>query len=460
MIRTRIAPSPTGLPHIGTAYQALFDYAFAKKRGGKFILRIEDTDVKRTVKGAEKAICESLEWLGLNPDEGPYRQSERLDLYKKHAHLLVKKGNAYYCFCSSARLKKIRQEQQKQGKPPKYDRKCRDLDLAKASSPYVIRMKIPDNQKIVVNDLIRGKVVFDSNLIDDQIILKSDGFPTYHLAVVVDDHLMKISHMVRGEEWLSSAPKHVLLYQYFGWHPPKFIHTPLLRNPDKSKLSKRQGHTSIFWYQEQGYLKDALLNFLSLLGWSHPKNKEVFSLKEFIKYFDFIDLSPVGPVFDLKKLDWLNALYIRKQSRKELVRLLKPWAPKEMNASLINKTIPLVQERMIKLSNYPDLVDFLIKEIKYPANLLIQKKADKKLVKKQLDLVIKELKKIKWNLKNITQSLQVLCEKNNWKRGQFFMTIRVAVTGKTITPPLFESIDLLDRAKTLARLQKALQKLA
>jgi len=472
MVRTRIAPSPTGFPHIGTAYQALLDYAFAKKHKGKFILRIEDTDIKRIIPGAEKAIYQALSWLGLEPDEGPqqggpfgpYRQSERLKLYQKYAHALVKKGKAYFCFCSQERLKKLRQKQQAQSRPPMYDKKCRFLsskevrEKLKSGQSYVIRMKIPENEKIIVHDLIRGKVVFDSNLIDDQILLKSDGFPTYHLAVVVDDHLMKISHVVRGEEWLSSAPKHILLYRFFGWKPPYFIHTPLLRNPDKTKLSKREGHTSIFWYQKKGYLPEALINFLSLLGWSHPKEKEVFPLDEFIKYFRFEDLSPVGPVFDLKKLDWLNGLYIRQKPTKELVRLIKPFAPQKMSSSLINRTIPLVRERMTKLSDYFDLVDFLIKEPKIDSVLLIEKSGgNKKLTEIYLKKAFEVLKKISFKKEKIEKELRKLVENNSWHLRNFFMALRIAITGKTVTPPLFESMEILGKKKTTSRLQKAIQ---
>lgn len=473
MIRTRFAPSPTGFLHVGGAYGALFDYAFAKKHRGKFIVRIEDTDLKRQVQGAEKVIAEGLEWLGIIPDESPwrggpyapYRQSERLKIYQKYALQLVKQGDAYPCFCSSARLKKLRQEQRQKGQPPRYDGKCRNLAIAGASRSHVIRMKIPENKKIIVDDLIRGQVIFDSNLIDDQVILKSDGFPTYHLAVVVDDHLMKISHVVRGEEWLSSAPKHILLYQYFGWQPPKFTHTPLLRNPDKSKLSKRQGHTSLFWYRDQGYLPEALLNFLCLLGWSHPKAKEVFALAEFIKHFKFEDLSAAGPVFDLQKLNWLNGVYIRQKSSQELFRLIENFSPQGLAKNSIKRTVPLVQERMTKLSDYSELVDFLVKYPKYPAELLLQKGKTKKESQKILLMINNQLSMINdWRVKNIEKLCRDLasgpvCRQAGWKPRDFFMTLRVAVTGKTITPPLFESMALLGRSETLARLQKSLQKL-
>ena len=279
---------------------------------------------------------------------------------------------------------------------------------------------------------------------------------------MVDEYLMKISHVVRGEEWLSSAPKHVLLYRFFGWQLPKFVHTPLLRNPDKTKLSKRQGHTSIFWYRDQGYLPEAIINFLSLLGWSHPKEKEVFSLNEFIKYFRFEDLSPVGPIFNLEKLNWLNGVYIRKKSRKELVRLIEPFAPKGMNTTLINRTIPLVQDRMFKLSDYSGLVDFLVKEIKYPTKFLVQKGKTKKETREILSAIIRQLSNFsqkEWQSKNFEKTGRSLAEKFNWSARDFFMTLRVAITAKTVTLPLLESMEILGRKAVLLRLQKALKML-
>lgn len=332
MIRTRIAPSPTGYPHIGTIYQALFNYGFAKKYGGKFLVRIEDTDRSRFVEDAEDKIFSSLDWFGLAEDESPrksgpfspYRQSERLDIYKKHVEELLEKKKAYYCFCTKERLDEMRKKQQEEGKQPMYDKHCAMLDQEeileniKNNMPHVVRMVIPNEGKIRFRDEIRGDIEFDSSTVDDQVILKSDGFPTYHLAVVIDDHLMEITHVLRGEEWLSSTPKHWLLYDYFGWQKPLFFHTPVLRNPDKSKLSKRQGHTNVEWYKEEGFLPEAILNYLALMGWSHPEEKEKFDLKEFIQHVELKDLKPVGPIFDLAKLTWLNGSYIMDLSGQEL----------------------------------------------------------------------------------------------------------------------------------------------
>lgn len=470
MVRTRFAPSPTGFLHVGGAYSALLDYAWAKKNKGEFIVRVEDTDVKRYVRGAEETIYEGLEWLGIKPDEspkvggpyGPYRQSERLKIYQKYARELVEKGDAYYCFCPPERLERIRSECQRKKTPSKYDRLCRTANgeeaerRAKNGEKFVIRMKIPDNEKIAVSDLIRGQVIFDSNFLDDQILLKSDGFPTYHLAVVVDDHLMKITDVVRGEEWLPSAPKHILLYRYFGWQPPSFFHTPTLRNPDRTKLSKRAGHTALSWYKEQGYLPEVLINFLCLLGWSHPQGKEVFSLEEFIKLFDLKDFSPVGPIFNLEKLDWLNGFYIRQKSDKELVQYIKQFIPIDKtaeNISLIDKTIPLVKERIIRFSDYWPLAGFFFEEPKLSADLFADPQSKNYLAASLTALTALK----KWSKEDIEKTLQDLIKREGWKTGDFFMSFRLAITGSRITPPITDSAAILGKEKTLGRLRTALE---
>jgi len=464
-VRTRLAPSPTGLIHVGTAYSAILDFAFARKHKGSFIVRIEDTDIKRRVKGAEEAIYEGLAWLGIKPDEGPkaggrygpYRQSERLDLYKKYAHQLVEAGHAYFCFCSPEGLAKVRKERKAKGLPPMYDKKCRALGKKEAEEragkeKYVIRLKVPENEKIVVPEPIRGKITFDSNVVDDQVLLKSDGFPTYHLAVVVDDHLMKITHAVRGEEWLSSAPKHYLIYKYLGWKPPLYFHTPLIRNPDRSKLSKRAGHTSLAWYKKEGYLPEALVNFLCLLGWSHPKGEEVFDFDQFVKVFDLKDLSPVGPVFDLKKLNWLNGVYIRQKSDSELAKLLKDFTPKGASPTLINQTAPLVKERMEKLSDYEKLAGFFFEKPKVKKNLF------EKNAKVHLKQAIEVLERIeKWEEKEIANALQGLAKKKGWGVGKFFMNFRVAIAGSRTTPPITDSVAILGKKETISRLQNCLK---
>lgn len=374
MIRTRIAPSPTGYPHIGTIYQALFDYAFAKKNNGHFIVRIEDTDRARFVEDAEEKIFNSLDWFGLVEDESPrkggdfkpYRQSERLEIYKKYSEQLLGQGDAYYCFCTKERLDEVRKIQQEQGKQPMYDRHCRNIPLEEARKKvntgegHVVRMKVPDDTKITFKDEIRGEIAFHSSTVDDQVIVKGDGFPTYHLAVVVDDHEMQITHVLRGEEWLSSTPKHILLYQFFGWEKPLFFHTPVLRNPDKSKLSKRQGHTNVEWYKDEGFLPEAILNYLALMGWSHPEEKEKFSIEEFISVVELKDLKPVGPIFDIAKLTWLNGEYLMQMNNDDIFERLTNFDPMLIELIPQNEMIAFIEiakTRMKTLKEFRSLVE-------------------------------------------------------------------------------------------------------
>ncbi len=459
MIKTRAAISPTGYPHIGTIYQALFDYAFAKRHKGKFIVRIEDTDQARLVKDAEKKVFSALDWFRLEEDEsprkggpnGPYRQSERLDIYKKYAQELVEKGNAYYCFCSKERLDEVRKKLQAEGKIPMYDKHCRnskDQKLKiKTGEPYVVRLKVPENKKIVVKDEIRGEIEFNSSEVDDQILLKSDGFPTYFLAVVVDDHLMEVTHMVRGEEWLPSSPKIALLYDFFGWEKPYFIHTPIIRNPDKSKFSKRQGHTNVSWYQEQGYLPEAILNYLALMGWSHPEGKEIFSREEFIRLFDFKDIHAVGPIFDLTKLEWMNGEYIRKAKISNLKFLIFNFYNKKYSEELIGKTVPLIQERIKKLSDYLPLCEFFFqKPEKYEVDI-----SEKKVMLQKVAETISAL--ADWKADVIGEKMQESAKNLGIKNSEFFMTLRVAITGKKISPPLNESMEILGKKECLKRIK-------
>jgi len=375
MVRTRIAPSPTGFPHIGTVYQALFNFAFARRNKGHFLIRIEDTDRERFVETAEDKIFEAIDWFDLTEDEsprksgdfGPYRQSERLETYHKFALELIEKGGAYYCFCTKERLEALRASQAAAKLPIMYDAHCQNLPLEESKKrleePHVIRLKIPENKNYKVRDEIRGDVEFDLSLIEDSVLIKSDGFPTYHFAVVVDDHLMEITHVIRGEEWISSFPKHTILYNYFGWQRPLFYHTPNLRNPDKSKLSKRHGHSNVDWYREEGFLPEAILNFLALMGWSHPEQKEEFDLSEFVSLFDPKDLKPVGPIFDLTKLEWLNGVYIRKMPIEDLKKRLEKFYRDDREFSAIfdskhvDLLIGLAQSRMKKLSEFRALVN-------------------------------------------------------------------------------------------------------
>ena len=464
MVRTRIAPSPTGEDiHIGTAYTALINYVFARQNKGRFIVRIEDTDQKRLVKGCQTRILESLKWLGIQVDEGPnvggpygpYKQSERLDLYKHYAEKLVEKGFAYYCFCSSERLKKLRQEQQKKKLPPKYDGKCRGNSKLKTTN-YVIRLKVPKTGETSFNDLIRGKITFQNKLIDDQVLLKSDGFPTYHLAVVVDDHAMKISHIIRGEEWISSIPKHIFLYKAFGWKLPIFAHTPLLRNPDKSKLSKRKNPVWVSWYKEQGFLPEAILNYLALMGWSHPEEKEIFSADEFIKTFSLERISTSGPVFDLKKLEWMNGVYIRKTQNSKLKTQIYNFFEKKYPEDLIEKIIPLIKTRIKKLSELEDLAGFFFTEPKIDPKLLYQKTNNKKQITDAITsykLQVTSYKKDDFRAEKLEGTARGLAGKLGIKPADFFMLLRVVISGKTVSPPLFESMEILGKDEVIKRLE-------
>lgn len=337
-IRVRFAPSPTGYLHVGGLRTALYNYLFARKNNGRFILRIEDTDRNRYVEGAVEKLMSSLKWCGLEYDEGPdkpgdfgpYMQSQRLELYKKCADELIANGHAYYCFCTPERLQALKEEQAAQKLPQaKYDKHCLSLTKSEIENklasgiPYVVRLNVIPNQKIVFDDIIRNRVEFDSNNVDDQVLIKSDGYPTYHMANVVDDHLMQISHVIRGEEWLSSTPKHVLLYDYFGLEKPIFAHLPLLLNPDRSKLSKRQGDVAVEDYQAKGFLKEALVNFVALLGWNAGDDKEFYSMNELINCFSLERVNNSGAVFDLEKLNWINAEHLRKKSNDEILIMLK-----------------------------------------------------------------------------------------------------------------------------------------
>lgn len=467
-VRTRIAPSPTGFPHIGTLYQALFNYAWAKRNNGHFIVRIEDTDQSRLVKGAEESIYAAFDWLGLTEDESPrkggdhtpYKQSDRLEYYQKYAQELVENDHAYYCFCTKARLDKLRKQQQQDGVPPMYDGRCsllKAVDIEKklkGKKQHVIRMKVPHGQTLTVDDPVRGKIVFDTNLIDDQVILKSDGFPTYHLALVVDDHLMKITDALRGEEWIPSWPKHVYLYQFLGWDAPQFHHTPILRNPDKSKMSKRHSHTSVTWYQEEGFLPEALRNFLALMGWSHPDEKEIFNLDEFVKYFDPKDMKAVGPIFDLSKLEWLNGEYIRMMDEDDLAAQIhefsKTYFENRYPEDIIRYVVPLVQTRIKTLKEFDTYARFFVEApTKYEKDISSNTDTWAKITE-----ALEGIDKKDWHADIIGEHLQAVAQEIGMGIGKFFMLIRVALTGKKVTPPTNESMEILGKDECITRLSR------
>lgn len=468
-VRTRIAPSPTGIAHVGTLYIALFNYAFAKQQGGEFLVRIEDTDRTRFVEGAEDVIYQALQWAGIIPDEspihggdfGPYRQSDRLETYKEYVDQLINAGHAYYCFATPEELQAMREEQQKKGLPPKYDGRYRDYPMEKAQEriaageSYVVRMRVPEGIARWY-DMIRGEVEINYEQIDDQVLLKSDGFPTYHLAVVVDDHLMNITHVMRGEEWISSTPKHLLLYEMFGWGKPEYAHMPLLRNTDRSKLSKRKNDVSIVSYRDKGYLAEALLNFLMLLGWSHPEGKEFLSLDQFISDFTIDRMQKTGPIFDLEKLNWMNGKYIREMiSQDELVQRLQPFLPSDFPQEKMDVILPLVRDRLVTLKDMDMLTGFFYRPISVDQVELLKKSTSEE-VSTQLALTHQALSEMShWTVATIENALRGLQEANGWKKSQYFMMVRLAVTGQRATPPLFETMEVIGRDEVLHRLTNA-----
>jgi len=473
MVRTRFAPSPTGFLHIGSLRTALYSYAFAKSQGGKFILRIEDTDLKRYVPGATEKIYQVLKTFGLYWDEGPeiggpyapYIQSERvkLGIYQKYAGQLIDQGNAYYCFCPPQTTQEIKDRHQK--KIIELRDPCRDLDkkeieekLNSGKKP-AIRLRVPFREKISYYDFVLKKeIIWHTDDVDEVTLLKSDGFPTYHLGVVVDDYLMKISHIIRGRDWLSSTPVHLLLFKYLNFPLPQIGHLTDILDPAGGKLSKRKGTVACEEFLAQGYLPEAILNFIMLLGWAPKDNREIFSLEEFVKAFPQGNLHVANPVFNRKKLDWFNGWYIRQKTDEQLFELLKPFKPEGMSNELLKKTISLVKERIVRLSDYSSLVDFLVHSPKVDRQLLIQKGGgDEKLIKFQISNSKYQMLKIKnWKAEVIEKALRDLAAKNNWHVGNFFMALRIAVTGKSVTPPLFESMELLGRKETLERLESIL----
>lgn len=464
MVRTRIAPSPTGQDlHIGNLYTALINWTVAKKNKGKFIVRIEDTDRERLVKGAREKILKSLKTFNLQYDEGPdiggpfgpYQQSERLPIYQKYIQELIKKGEAYYCFCAKERLDTLRKEQSAKKQSPKYDRYClaniKDpQEKIKNGEKYVIRMKIPDNKEVVINDLIRGEIKINTNEIDDQVLIKSDGFPTYHFAVVVDDHLMEISHIIRSEEWISSTPKHILLYKAFGWELPVFAHVPILRNPDRSKLSKRKNPVWVSWYIQEGYLPKAVLNYLMLLGWSHPLQKEVFTIDEFIKNFELKDINPVGPIFDLTKLTWMNQQHIQLEPNSELKEDIIRFYPKakELPIEVFDKLIPLLKTRMTTLKDFIKLTGFLFA----PPPIKIRNDKEKTVIE-QIILALKQADP--WNKDTILAVFKSILNSQNIRMPVLYYIFTSQEKGL----PLPESLEILGKEKTLEYLEKVLSKI-
>jgi len=469
-VRVRIAPSPTGDPHVGTAYIALFNYVFARKHGGKFVLRIEDTDQTRSRADSEQMIFDALRWIGLSWDEGPdvggphapYRQSERAHHYQSAAGELIEAGKAYRCFCTPERLAKVRLQQQAEKKNQGYDRHCRDLDPAEARNraahgePHVVRLKAPLSGSVVVKDLLRGDVTIDADQIDDQVLLKSDGLPTYHLANVVDDYLMEISHVIRAEEWISSTPKHVLLYQAFGWEPPVFVHMPLLRNSDKSKISKRKNPVSINYYRDVGILPQALLNFLGLMGWSFGDDREKFTLDEMVEAFAWEKVSLGGPVFNLDKLVWLNEKYIHDLDYEQLADTVIAW---RLNKEFLVKVLPLVRERIKKLDELVPAIEYFFSgDLDYTnvlADMKIPDVAPRDVGKALLQLVENLEAREGFTAQILEEEARKWTEALGWKTKHAFMLLRLAATGRKASPPLFETMAVLGKEITRRRLRRA-----
>jgi glutamyl-tRNA synthetase len=468
-VRTRVAPSPTGDPHVGTAYVALVNYCFARKHGGDFVLRIEDTDRARSTPESERAILAALRWTGLSWDEGPdvggsfgpYRQSDRSAIYVRYADELLAAGHAFRCFCTPERLEAMRAAQRAAGVQQKYDGHCLAVPpeeserRAAAGEPFVVRMKVPESGVCIVHDLARGEVPFDYATVDMQVLLKSDGLPTYHLANVVDDHLMEITHVIRGEEWMSSAPKHLLLYEYFGWEPPALMHLPLLRNPDKSKLSKRKNPTGILFYERIGYLPEALLNFLGLLLAPAPEGQEIFGVPELIERLDLAKISLGGPVFDTAKLDWLNGQYLRALTTEQLIERTAAWG---FARERLERIAELAESRIERLSDIVPLAAFL-----FAGRLALTKesfagtKLDDDVVRRALALAMWRLDAERaFDKETIDRVLRAVGETLGVKFRDLARVYYVAMAGSPTSLPLFDSMELLGRDICRERFRVAL----
>lgn len=485
-VRVRFAPSPTGYLHIGSLRMIVFNYLIAKSHNGQMILRIEDTDQRRKVEDAVDKLLKTLKWMNIDFDEGPrqggeygpYIQSQRMDIYKEKIKQLLESGQAYKCFCSQQRLEKMREQQQQKGLAPRYDGRCRNLNPEEVKKrtdkgeSFVVRQKMPPKNKIVVEDKLRGKIIFQASDLEDHILLKSDGLPTYQLASVVDDHLMKISYVIRGEEWIPSFPKNILLYQSFGWDAPEFIHIPLTLSQDGGKLSKRHGDVTVEAYKERGYLPEALFNFCALLGWHPGNDQEILTREEMIKEFRIQDMKISSSVFDTGKLDYLNGYYIRQKDIKELTELCLPYLKENFSAEtderkkekdFLEKVVSLEQERIKKLSEITELTSFFFVETpKYDSKLLIWKKMTPEEVKENLEKIYEILEGFKdsnWTQKNIEDTIVDHIKNNELQVGNFLWPMRAALTGRRQSPGPFETAGVLGREDSLHRIKHAINKL-
>ncbi len=470
-VRTRIAPSPTGDPHVGTAYIALFNRCFAKQHDGEFILRIEDTDQVRSTAKSEQDILAALKWLGLTWSEGPdvggpfgpYRQSERSALYQEQIKHLIETGHAFHCFCTSERLAQLREEQMAQKSPLGYDGHCLGMRQEEVAAKlaegqeHVIRMRVPREGDCVFTDMLRGEIRISWQQIDMQVLMKSDGLPTYHFANVVDDHFMQISHVIRGEEWINSTPKHLLLYQYFGWEAPVYCHMPLLRNTDKSKLSKRKNPTSINYYRDMGYLPQALVNYLGMMGWTMPDGREMFTVDDMIVHFDLLRVSLGGPVFDVEKLNWLNGKYLRETlSTQEFITHFSAWA---FDLSKMEKIVPLIKERVERFSDVVPLAGFFLAGLPdISPESFSHKSVSPELMRKSLQFTLWSLEESRnFDRETVEALCMTLAERFELKIRDFLFPLFVAITGKSVSTSVIDAISILGLDITRARIRHAIE---
>ncbi|MDI6767624.1 MAG: glutamate--tRNA ligase [Bacteroidota bacterium] len=478
-IRVRFAPSPTGFLHVGGLRTALYNYLFARKNNGVFVLRIEDTDRTRYVDGAVENLIDTLSWCSLDFDEGPqkggmygpYIQSERLDIYKNTVGQLIEKKKAYYCFCSPESIDTLRKDQQNVNQQTKYDKRCLKLttqdieEKLKSGIPYVVRLNIESDQTVVVDDIIRGRVEFDSNLLDDQVLIKSDGYPTYHLANVVDDHLMEISHVIRGEEWLPSTPKHVLLYDAFGWERPIFAHLPLLLNPDRSKLSKRQGDVAVEDYRSKGYLKEALINFVALLGWNPGTEQEIFTLSELVEQFSIDAVNKAGAVFNIEKLNWLNFEHLRMKPDAEILQILKEQidkSPPDYIRYSDEKLLAIIQAMRPRMSFIKDIFEksqyFFLPPSDYDQEVI--SKHWKSETPEHLKILLEEFSKLEHPKKeDYEKALHQAASMLKIGNGKLIHPVRLAVSGVGGGPGLYDILYIIGKEESLRRIKKAIERI-
>ncbi|MFZ1081084.1 MAG: glutamate--tRNA ligase [Candidatus Kryptoniota bacterium] len=478
-VRVRFAPSPTGYLHVGGLRTALYNFLFARKNSGKFVLRVEDTDRARYVDGAVENLIKTLQWAGLQYDEGPgiggefgpYIQSERTNIYKKHLGVLIEKKTAYRCFCTSERLEQMRKDLENRKLTPKYDRTCLRLSETEiqqnvaAGKSFVVRMKVPDDTVIHFSDIIRGDIEFSSGQIDDQVLLKSDGYPTYHLANVVDDHLMKISHVIRGEEWLSSTPKHVLLYQFFGWELPKFAHLPLLLNPDRSKLSKRQGDVAVEDYQTKGYLKEALVNFIALLGWNPGDDREIFTLDELIEEFSLERVGKAGAIFNLEKLNWLNFQHLRGKPDAEVLAMLKrcldqsPIEHKKFTDQYLLEVVGAMRARVTFAKDFVEKSPYFFQAPKEYDSAVVKKRWNEHSME-HLKVLAGEFSKLENPQRgDYEAALKRTAELLKIGNGDLIHPLRLAVSGVGEGPGVYEIVSIIGKEETVRRIYSAIERM-